>query len=368
MPATPPLPAIDFRLAPEFRRCAVYAAIGFVLVAGLVVGFKLTDVDDVPWVNVVLSIAACGAAAVGLVVLVFRYRLRIDHLGVWRRRLVRWDLWPWEAFETGQVRHGQAGDQLTYPDKGRYWRTISTSVLGDADRAAFETLLRRYWVPPPPDLPEVVTLQHGLRNQLELSADGVRLGGDGGELVPWPDVVRADVLRATPDRPDFLTLDLHLPNQSKPVRLVRRSGQQSWTGPDAEVVALVLRRQLAGDRFQVTALRGPPADVAEADRRLARLAEVARQFRQLGQFTGWMLAALAVVMLQPWDWRNPLNWGRADWMAIGLAVGGVAVLIGLFAAMVGGVVYFQGRELRRQRDELIAWKAARAGPTAMERG
>jgi hypothetical protein len=350
-------PAIDFRLAPEYRRCAVYVAIGFALVVGLLAGFKLTGVEDVPWANVATALVSCGAAAVGLLALTFRYRLRIDPHGVWRRRLVRWDLWPWEAFEAGQVRHGRLGDQLAYPDKGWYWRTLSTSLLGEADRGAFEAAVRRYWVPPPPpDLPEVVALRQGVRTDLELSTDGVRLGD--GEVIPWPDVVRVELVRANPGRPDFLTLDLHLPNRPKPIRLFRRSGRQSWKGPDAAVIAHYLRRHLGDGRFQVTALGGPPADAAEADRRLARLAEIERQFRLTGRFTNGALAVLAVVMLQPWEWRNPRNWGNADWVDVGIQIGAVTLVLGLFGAMIRGVAYFQGRELRRQRGELLAWKAA----------
>ena len=358
MPA--PLPAIDFRLAPEYRRCAVYVAIGCALVVGLIAGFKLTGLEDIPWANVATAAAVCGAAAVGLLALALQYRLRIDPHGVWRRRFVRWDLWPWEAFEAGQVRHGRLSDQFTFPDKGRYWRTISTSLLGDAGQAAFEAAVRRYWAPPPPpELPEVVTLRQGLRTHLDLSADGVRVGE--ADPIPWADV-RVEVGRSTHDRPDFLTLDLHLPGRPRPVRLFRRQGQPSWKGPDAEVIASYLRRHLAGDRFQVTALRGPPADAAEADRRLARLAEAGRQFRIAGRVSNGALALLVVVLVQPWEWRNPVAWGRADWLAVGLTVVGAVGAVGLFAAMIWGVMYFQGRELRRQRDELLAWKAARGAP------
>lgn len=85
---------------------------------------------------------------------------------------------------------------------------------------------------------------------------------------------------------------------------------------------------------------------------------VQRQLRTVSRFTWWTLAALAVVMLQPWEWRNPVNRGQADWLAVGVAAAAVAVVLGLFAAMIVGFVSFQNRDLRQQRAELLAWKAA----------
>src|SRR5262249_18503802 len=120
---------LELRLAPEYRRCAVYAGVGFVLISANVVWQKWANVNCA-WVNTVIGLAVFGTAALFLLAVVFRYRIRIDEHGVWRRRFVRWDLWPWEAFEQGLVRHGKLGDQLIYPARGWYWRTISASLLG----------------------------------------------------------------------------------------------------------------------------------------------------------------------------------------------------------------------------------------------
>jgi hypothetical protein len=304
------------------------------------------------------------ACAVALLALTIRFRLRIDEHGIWRRRLIRWDLWPWEAFEQGRVRHGKFGNQLIYAEKPWCWRTISASFMGEADRAAFEDIVRKYQVPPPrPELPEVVTLRCGLLRRVELSAEGVRAGPADreGELIRWSNVGRAEVVRAIHDRPDFVTLTLHLPARTKLVRLSRREGQ-NWRGPDAEVIALYLQRHLDDSRFEVTALRGPPADAAEADRRLARLDRDERQYRLIGRFAGWALAVLAVVMLRPWDWPNPRNLGPADWVDVVIKVGAAAVVIGLQGGMILGVVYFHNRDIRRRREEVRTWQAARARP------
>jgi hypothetical protein len=58
---------------------------------------------------------SCGNAIVpGGPALVYDRSIRVGKAGI-RRRLVRWDPWPWEAFVVGLVRHGKVGDRLTYP-------------------------------------------------------------------------------------------------------------------------------------------------------------------------------------------------------------------------------------------------------------
>ncbi len=357
---------LELRLAPEFRRCAVYVVAGAGVASGFVVGTKLADLNPRSWGEIAAMVGVFAVGATGLLTVTFRYRLRIDARGVWRRRLLRWDLWPWQAFEGGHVRHGRLGDEVTYPEKSWYWRTISASLLGEASREAFEAAVALFRIlPPPPELPDVLMVKYGLRARLELSAEGVRLLAhrhDVGELVPWAEVVKAEVLRSSHARLDFVTLNLHLPGRAAPVRLTHAQGNPTWSGADAEVIASFLRRHLGDSRFELTALRGPPADAAETDRRLARLDKAEQEWRKVGRLTWCVLVAgtlaLTVILSEAWNRPNPLHWGRQDWTAMGMALGVAAVLLGLQGAMCLGLVYFQRRDQRRQRDEVLRWKAA----------
>jgi hypothetical protein len=364
--APPDLRPLELRLAPEYRRCAAYVAVAFTVLAATTVGLTWLALNNASWPKVLSGLAVFATAMVLLIAITVRYQLRIDQQGVWRRRFFRWDLWPWEAFEQGRIRHGKYGDQLTNPEKSWYWRTISASLLGEADRIAYEAVVGRYRVPPPPpELPDDVDFKYGLRARLELSREGVRLRAhqhEDGQLVPWKDVVRAEVVRFSHDRPDFSILELHLPASKRPVRLTHYKGQPKWTGADAVVIALYLRRHLGDHRFLVTALRGAPADVAEADRRLARLAEHERQRQRMSRLFRYVLEFWAllifVLVVEPWNRPNPVNWGKADWEEVFLAAFGIAIMMGLYAAMVFGLVSFQGRDLRRQRDEVLHWRTA----------
>jgi hypothetical protein len=368
---------LDLRLAPEYRRSAVYPAVGLAAAAGLVVWLKLAGLNPQSWEVIAAAGGAFAGGAAGLLAVVFRYRLRIDAHGVWRRRLVRWDLWPWEAFEGGRVRHGVLRDQFIYAEKSWFWRTISASVLGAADQTAFEAAVARFWVaPPPPELPGLVAVTYGLGARLELSADGVRLLApqrdageslrwqDAGDLVRWPDVVRAEVVRVSHDRRDFWTLTLHVPGRAAPVRLSRGQGRPNWSGADAEMIALFLRRHLDDGRFEVTVFRGPPTGAAEADRRLALLDKAEQELRKVGRYCGYIFVGgtlfLTVAISEVWNRPNPLNWGRQNWEATGIAFGGSVVVQGLILWMHLGVAYFGRRDLRLQREDVLRWKADRA--------
>jgi hypothetical protein len=356
---------LELRLAPEYRRCALYVAVGYLLFATAVICGKLEENDNAPWSTTIAGLSVIGIGTLGLFALVQRYRIRIDEKGVWRRRFWHWDLWPWEAFELGKVRHGKLGDQWTYPDKSWYWRTISASVLGKSDRAALETVVARYRIAPaPPEPRDVIVVKYGLHNTLELSADGVRLGWRGshaGEPIAWRQVIKAEVLRASHDRPDFQKLGLQLPEHKQPVFLRCHQGTPCFTGATAEEIAEFLRRRLDEGRFEVTALRGRPADLPEADRRLALLDEAEQQLRTLRRIGWWMygisVPLMTTLVVEPWNKPNPINWDQDEWLSAVVAFVGFAVLLGLQIGMIFGVAYFRRRDLRESRAELLRWKA-----------
>jgi hypothetical protein len=351
---------LELRLAPEYRRCAVYAGIGYVLIAATVVGLQAAEVKKNPWLNTIIFLSLLGVATLLVLASAFRYRLLIDEHGIWRRRLVYWDLWPWEAFELGKVKFGTFADQLTFPEKGWYWRSISASLLGKADRVAYETVVARYlFRPPPPEPPEALTLKYGLW-RLELSDAGVRLTkrpNHDAPLVPWEDVIRVEELRASHHRPDFATLELHLP---EPTGLVRLNRQRFLaTRDEVDMIVPFLRRHLDDGRFQMTTLRGPPADVAEADRRLARLAQAEQHLRKLHRINWYFHGFGALFLSVPLalgNRPNPMNWGRADCIEAAVVVGTLSGAIGLHGMLGTAVTYFRVRDLRRDREEVLKWR------------
>src|ERR1700678_3650785 len=77
----------------EIRRSAVYVLVGVVLIP--LIRWWLRDflpyrgVADLVFGVVLVVLVAVGAIGV------LRWRLKVDDQGIWRRRLIGWDLWPW---------------------------------------------------------------------------------------------------------------------------------------------------------------------------------------------------------------------------------------------------------------------------------
>jgi hypothetical protein len=363
VPALTTFRALELRLAPEYRRCALYVAIGYVVLSGLLVWFTVGEINNVPWSNAIIVLSISGAVTLGLVAITTRYRIRIDEKGVWRRRFVHWDLWPWQAFEQGKVRHGKLGDQLTYPEKSWYWRTISASMLEKKDRTAFEAVVARYLTPPPPELPARILITYGIGRRLELSADGVRLGkliNESTEVIPWREVLRVEIFRASHDRPDFATLNLHFGAKDKPVSLRKQNGSPCWKGASAEEIVQFVQTHVDDARIELTAFRGPPRNIAEVNRRLAILDKADEQLRKMRRASWYVygigVTAMTLLILEPWNRPNPLNWDQDDWIHAATVFASFAVLIGLLGAMALGVSYFKRREVGEYRAEVAGWK------------
>jgi hypothetical protein len=353
-------PGRVFRLAPEYRRCGAYLVLFCLLLAALEVGLKLVGLTPLTWGQLVANpLTVMAVALVGVPVLTWRYALRADDRGVWRRRFFRWDLWPWEAFATGAVRAGTSKDSWVDPARPWHSRYLLLEFLAEADRAAVAERVRQVWTPAALPLPEEVEVRYGLGDRLALSRRGIvfrRRGSDQDRFYRWYEVVQVRVTRVDHTRRDFRTLELVLPREASPVRLRFQQFSRSWQGPDAEVVLAFLQQHVPAERVQVTALSGPPRDRAEADRRLADLDRADRQLRK-GR---WVVAALllAYCLLQMTRIltsarRGPLAWDWFEWLSMGL-------LFFIFALL--GLAVWMGRAERRRRlralrSELTGWAA-----------
>jgi hypothetical protein len=188
---------------------------------------------------------------------------RVDEHGVWQRWYWRWDLWPWEAFAGGLVRHTSACYRWEYPDKPWYSRTMNFSILNDADRQWLMERVLQVWKPPPVELPYEIKLRlYGLPNRyLEISPRGIVLSRVTGEQIRhygWSDVVQMRVTRFAHWRQDFTRLELEFPAGEPEVIVVivgKRPDRKGcrYTGPAPEVVLAYLRQYVGEERVQFTA-------------------------------------------------------------------------------------------------------------------
>jgi hypothetical protein len=354
-----------FRLAPEYRRCGAYLVLFCLLLAAVEGGLKLAGLTPLTWAQLVASpLTVMAVALLGVAVLTWRYALRVDERGIWRRRFSRWDLWPWEAFATGAVRTGTSKDSWAYPARPWHSRYLLLEFLAEADRNALAEQIRQVWRPAPLPLSEEIEIRYGMGNRLILTRHGIvfrRRGNDQDHFYRWYEVVQLRVTRLDHRRRDFRTLELQLPRVAEPIRLQSRHGGRRWEGPEAEIILAYLQQYVPADRVQVTALTGPPQDRDEANRRLAELDRADRQLRK----SRWVVAGLllAYCLLQADRFlgavrRGPLDWDWSRWLLLGI----LCFILGLLGIACWAAQADRRRRVRALRSELTTWAAGQPGP------
>jgi hypothetical protein len=346
------------RLAPELRRCAGYCVAGWFVVTGVMIALSSTELlpraKSWPEVAFMMSPFFLGPA-----VLAWRYGLRVDDRGVWRRWVFRWDLWPWEAFAGGNIRQGATRYGWVYPDKPWYARELSFGYLGDADCDWLTERVRQVWTPPVIERSDGIQLRfrRGLRRwHMELSAGGIALWltkGDQLHCYRWSHVVRVRVTRLAHGRRDFTKLELEFPEGVPAVTLRGRpDGERcNWGGQDAEVVLDYLQRYVGVDRIQVTAETGAPQTSDEADRRLRDLDRITRELRQIG----WVMYALLLplVFLPFFGRSGALFRDGYGWLVAGPHL----LLLGLLGIAIRKLLSEKRHLCGQQRTEIESWIA-----------
>jgi hypothetical protein len=323
---------------------------------------------------------------------------RVDERGVWQRWYWRWDLWPWEAFAGGLVRHTSAICGWEYPDKPWYSRRMDFSILNDADCQWVMERVLQVWKPPTVEVPEEIKLRsHGLPNMyLRVSPRGVVFAEEKGEPARlyrwsevlrarmkldrylefsprgivfsrvtdgeprhyrWSDVVQVRVRRFAHWRQDCSGLELEFPAGEPTAFLGKCPGRSrcNWTGADARVVLAYLRRYVGEERVQFTASTGPPRTPDEAGRRRKELEQTFRKNRtgvRVGWATWGLLYLLFLLMA-----GNPLQLDWARWIALGI--------LGAMWGAFGVVIWKMSSESRQKYERGLAeLTTPAAGPTA----
>jgi len=292
-----PEPVRFFRLARQYRRSAVYVFVGAILAGGAAWAVHpivqqqkgVNGPQGGPYFIGVVFVTL----ATGLCLVAFRWRLRVDCRGVARRRLWRWDLWPWEAFQDGRIRKGASFYRFTWPDK-RPWcdRTLSLELLDDSDRDALRELCGRLCVAPPaPEAPDAITLRFGLSGWARFTPEGIFVDKQGFKPdYPWSDVTALRIVRLEHDRHDFHRVEIELPDRT--IKLFRHKGNPTWRGAEAAAIAALLRLRVPAERTLIAASHGRPGSLKEAD---YRLAEIEKRRRQLQRGKRLILAFTAAI-------------------------------------------------------------------------
>ena len=337
------LPAVIFRPAPMWRRAAIYCLFGCLVCIGVYDGMDPGGIgpDRGVVAKTVISVVL-GLVATVPALLAWRSAIRIDAEGIWRRRLIEWDCWPWDAFLEGKIKDKSSQDSFVYPEKRWYWRYVYLEFLTEEDRKVLHEVIRGVRHRPEIALPEQVTISFGFRRHASFTADAVQLWPgkqQPGPVIPWEEMSTIELSRIDHERRDFRELKFSAPAGTRPILLTFNNGSPIWSGADAELISAFLERHAPQGRLHVNAMGGPPLDLEEYDRRIAKN-ERSKAKLNLGNLLlrsslpFWILAAYS--MVEEKAGKNPLNWDLFGWLGF-LYFNG---LFGMQLLVVWGAIFF----------------------------
>jgi hypothetical protein len=322
---------IFFHLAPEYRRCGIILVFGYALLAAACIGSQLTDFGS-GWDWVLRVILLFSPMLLGAL-FCYRLKLRIDERGLWRRRFIIWDLWSWESFSGGLIKHGTRLNSFIFPSKFWMNRNLSLEHLSAGDRKQLLGIIKSVWVLPElTSLPDRLSIRWGIRSWARLQNDGIKIGKgkrDVGRFYPWSDLPLVRITRLEHTRRDFKELEVTFPDTVRPMLLRFHDGRPLWEGAEAEIIAAFLERVVPSCKLLITATNDLPQTQAEADWRTNGLDSFDRETRSAYWFAGAFLLLLAIMILYivvPGLIRlNPMQMNNALWLALCFCVGGMLI-------------------------------------------
>jgi hypothetical protein len=242
----------EYRLDPEYRRCCWYAIFGAIIAVAVfswAVQFAPRQ-NLADKVTVFLMLTAVATAAF----LTSQWRLLLDEHGITRKRCFLRDRWSWDDFASGLI---QKRGGCTLVDSTRPWwrRKLNLGFLaGDEIEILLAAINEHYKIPPPPTLPERLTIKWGFRQKATLHANGVELLVRGTpKAYLWNEVGRIDIMRLDPLRRDFADLFIELPGQEIELflRVTNHGPQPNWRGATAEEINEFLLKYVSPDRIDI---------------------------------------------------------------------------------------------------------------------
>ena len=229
----------EFQISPELRRSCWYVIAGAIVIA-CVVYWTATFVQGRGPADVA-AVYAVLAALVFAMIAALDWKLHVEGGGIRRRRWFCWDYWSWDDFGSGRLRKKHPH---TLVDADRPWwrRNLKLEALASGDREAVLAVINaNYLLPPPPPLPERLTIKWGnfFRRRAALDGDGIQLIVRGArKSYLWSDVRRLLITRIDPVRRDFTSLQLALPDEEIEWKLFTSEygTHENWRGATAEEI------------------------------------------------------------------------------------------------------------------------------------
>ncbi len=270
-----------FQLMSDLRRCAMYVTGGCMLISVLL---WIIETDHELWKRILLS-AVFASIAIWMSQFLLP-RVKVDRHGISRRILLWWDLWTWEAFADGRIRHADRRSVREYRNPARFWgfHRLRLEILNPADELEVDSLIRKVWTPPPLEpLPESIQIERALFNgrmvkHVELTASHLTvLRKQETSVFQWSDVDKVEIWRSESDRADFMRMFIHIQND----RLNCIQNQDSnYRAPD-EIFSNFILAHISAERIHDFAFKGRLRSLEELEFRKAREEKQLREYRNM---------------------------------------------------------------------------------------
>ena len=315
----------EFRIASEYRRCAWYVVIGFLLVAAVVYWLRVQNLAPPQRRPQDLVVPFCffSAFALGLLTIVYQWRLRIDAEGIARRRLGCWDCWKWEEFETGQVQ--RVASRFAAPSHPFWRRQLSLEFLAEPDRKFVLEICKHYFRPALEVLPTRLELRYRFRAQCHFDEEGVSIReGKANIVAPWTEVTEIRLVSFDHWSPGIRKLEISLPNRLIVLEHARVTGfvsshVQSKVHELPPIVEQFLRTYVRPGQLRRFALCGPPESIQEYEYRLMHLKKRRRAIVWAEVIVPSLLFVLMLVAFAPklaGLLRGPMPFPNLGWLVV----------------------------------------------------
>ena len=276
-----PSPMREFHLSAELRRAILYWLVGAILIgltALCVAAFggvqQQPNAALSPLQGAILFGGVAVASAIVGTLLGFRYRIRIDSRGISRRRFWQWELWPWQAFQAGQVEPGDTNESYRWLKPGAPPRVLSLGSIDEEPRRLIRAAIRSIWVPPETAVaPTIPLTTRSSCGRVRLCRRGLILRTiTRWKKWQWPQVVELHVIRRERDDREPRALEVHVPGRV--LRLLKPD-----RGCSFDQLAQLIERNLKPGRTVHIADRDPPICLRELEIREAAVQSNLREVR-----------------------------------------------------------------------------------------
>ncbi|PHS02346.1 MAG: hypothetical protein COA78_21450 [Blastopirellula sp.] len=208
-----PITQQEYRISPDLRRCCWYIIICGIPLIG-VFYWVARFVQNRETIEILLGCLFFLFMGSITAILPLTWKLRVDEQGMTRSLLgLSGRIWSWNDFASGRI----LKQHRTLYDPARGWgrRTLILDFIGlESIQEVMAVINTHYQLPPPPAVPEKLTLRYGFFKTATFDSQGIHILIRGKPFeYQWPDVQHILITRMDPVRRNFSRLVIVLPDR-----------------------------------------------------------------------------------------------------------------------------------------------------------